>query len=279
MSTDKIIKALEKLPKEVKGNAEALVHKMAEKIEGIGDEAIGWTPPTLKIVQAVSARSKLPKGTGIGDLILGEQILQKPVNAIPLRLWDTRQYWSPDQTEAKLLCSSHDAVIGYIGKYCKDCEFAKYDEEAKKSPCNKSKTVLTITADLSQIFLINFSKTNYANGLDWISLMKKAGVSPYKRTYALKSQTSQKYKNVESILVDPVGTTPDTYYAFLDALFEKFNLDRKLFLEEFHKSVLERKQHLAIASVAVDDSHLITLSSDTPPPTAEQKTAGTKYAM
>lgn len=278
MSTDKINNAVQKLPKEVKDNALALVKKMDEKIEGIGDEAIDWRPDTLKIVQAVSDRSKLPKGSNIGDLILGENILGKPVNVIPLRVWDTRQYWSPDQTEAKLLCSSHDAVIGYIGQYCKTCQFAKYDEEAKKSPCNKSKTVLAITADLKQVFLMNFSKTNYANGLDWVSLMKKAGVGTYRRTYAVKSQTSQKYKNVESILVDPVGTTPDGYYEFLDALFEKFSADRKIFLDAFHKSVLEKKQNQALLGGG-NDSNLISVNNEVPPPTEQQKEQGTKYQL
>jgi len=109
------------LPEAYKANALALVTRMGEVIEGIGDEPVKWRAGTVKLFQAVSDRSKVPKGTQVGDLVLGENVLPKPTKVMVLRLWDARQYWSPDQNEAKMLCSSPDAELGYIGMYCKQC--------------------------------------------------------------------------------------------------------------------------------------------------------------
>lgn len=263
------------LPKGAKEAALALVGKMGQKISGIGDRDIEWRPDNLKIVQAVSDRSKLPKNANIGALVLGEKVLDQPIGVIPLRIWDTRQYWSPDQTEAKLLCSSPDNVLGYIGKYCKDCEFAKFDVEANRSACNKSKTALVITEDLANVFLINFSKTNYSNGVDFANLMKKAGVATYRRIYSLQTETSKKFKNVEALLVNPKGSTDDKVLDFVELLFNRFSEDRKEHLKVFHEMILNKRQDqvmLGAPADSVPDSHLIEAP-------AENKVVGKQAEM
>ncbi len=155
------------LPEAYKANAEALIARMDEVIDGIGDEPVKWRAGTVKLFQAVSDRTKAPKGTQIGDLILGENVLKTPFGVIPMRSWDARQYWSPDQNEAKMLCSSPDAELGYIGLKCRECPHSKFDEEAKKTECNKIKVVMVLAADCSDIFLINFAKTGYKTGGEW----------------------------------------------------------------------------------------------------------------
>lgn len=269
------------LDKAVQKNAEALLNRMSQKIEGISDRDIDWRPDNLKIVQAVSDRSKLPKNANIGALVLGEKVLDQPTSIIPLRMWDTRQYWSPDQTEAKMLCSSPDAILGYIGKYCKNCEFAQFDKEANRSACNKSKTALVITEDLSAVFLMNFSKTNYSNGVDFSNLMKKAGVAPYRRTYSMKTETSKKFKNVEALIIDGKGYADEKNLTFLEALFSRFTDDRKEHLKVFHEMILAKRQdQLAITGPeeAVVDSNLIE-APKAEPTTEKQVELGKKYKI
>lgn len=269
------------LPKGAADQAKSLMQKMGQKISGIGDKDIEWRPDNLKIVQAVSDRSKLPKNANIGALVLGEKVLDQPIAVIPLRIWDTRQYWSPDQTEAKLLCSSPDNVLGYIGKYCKECEFSKFDVEANRSACNKSKTALVITEDLSTVFLINFSKTNYSNGVDFANLMKKAGVAPFRRVYTLATETSKKFKNVEALLVGTKGYTDEKHLSFLEALFSRFSDDRKEHLKVFHEMILNKRQdQLALAGPddSVPDSNLIEAPVDNKP-TGKQVEMSKKYSM
>lgn len=265
------------LPGVIKTNAEALVARMGEVIEGIGDRPVEWRPENLKVVQGTSDRTKLPKKAVIGSMVVGDKILENPTKVIPIRMWDTRQYWSPDQNEAKLLCSSPDAEIGYIGKKCRDCEFSKFDEEAKKSPCGKSKTAMAISEDLSEIFVINFSKTNYSTGRDWAGLMKKAGVATYRKVYELRTETSKQYKNVEVMVVEPAGGIDTDSLAFLEEMFRKVSTDRKAHLEMFHKLVLENKQNQVQLEAPAEDTVLLEHKPEAA--SGEQESMSQKYSL
>jgi hypothetical protein len=240
---EKLQELAAKLPKEVKDNAAKLVQRMGEKIEGIGDRPIEWKPENLRVVQAMSDRSKLPKAAQIGSIIIGENVVEMPFEHIPLRMWDMRQYWSPDKDEAKMLCSSPDAKLGYIGKECRQCEYGQFNTETNRSECNKGKTVVCIAANLSVIFLVTFTKTNYKNGMDYATLMRKAGVAPYKRLYQLKTQPNQKHKNVESLVATTENkSTPEAYIAFLEELFTRVGQDREVHLKKFYEIVLEKNR-------------------------------------
>lgn len=231
------------LPKEVKDNALTLVERMGEVIEGLGDRPIEWRPETLKLVQGTSDRGKLPKGANIGSIILGEDIMEQPVKVIPLRVYTTRQYWNPDPEQAQMLCSSPDGEVGYRYGNCRLCPFSKFDTENNRSQCNKTLTVLSVTADLKRAFFSNFSKTNYANGTDWQKLMRTAGVAPYKRFYELSSETSKKSKNVESLKAEPVpqGKVEGPLLNFVEELFKVSGDDRKESLKRFYEIVEANK--------------------------------------
>lgn len=233
------------LPESHKANAQALIERMEAVVEGIGDEPIRWRALLLKLIQATSDRSKLPKGVGAGDFMLGEDKVDQPLPIIPLYIGNARQYWSPDKDEAKMLCSSPDAKMGYIGKECAKCEFSQFNEETRKSECSKIKHMLVIKADFSDIFAINFAKTNYAVGTEFESLMKKAGVAPYRRVYHLSSKTNSKYKNVESFVIEPAPAAEKNVAPelvdFLKELFEVVRQDRKDNLDKFYEIIELRR--------------------------------------
>lgn len=248
---ENLIELAKALPDSHRNNALDLLEVMGSTIEGISDKPIEWRPPMLKLVQAMTDRSKLPKGANIGSLILGEEIIESPVEIIPIRGWDSRQFWSPDKDDASIICQSPDAVTGYKGS-CRECPHSKFDEEAKKSDCSKSKTFLVITADFSKIFTIQFTKTNYSNGMDWVALQKKAGVTSWKRVYRLASEPSKKVKNVEAIVVSAIedrdkSRTPDALWAFLEALFRRVDEDRKEHLLAFAQNQQQRAGNNALA--------------------------------
>jgi hypothetical protein len=242
----------------LKENAENLVERMGEVIEGIGDKPIEWRPGMLKLVQGTSDRSKLPKGTGIGDFVLGEEKVETPFKVIPLMAWTSRQMWDPNPDNAKMVCNSPDGTVGWAFGDCKVCPNGKFDQEANKSACNKQITVLVVSADLKEVFTVNFAKTNYMNGVDWQGLMKKAGVAPYKRLYNLSSQTSTKNKNVELIKAEPVTgeKVEGEVLAFVEELFRRSNTDRKEMLVKFHEYV-KTKKTAAPALEAAPDVQLI----------------------
>lgn len=245
MNLDSLKQLAAALPDGYKANAQALLERMESVIEGIGDEPIRWRPLLLKLIQATTDRSKLPKGTGAGDFMLGEDKVDQPLKVIPITIGNVRQYWSPDQNEAKLLCSSPDAKVGYLGYDCGKCQFSQFNEETRKSECSKVKQMLVIAADFSDIFTINFAKTNYAIGTEFETLMKKAGVAPYRRIYQLSAKTNAKYKNVESYVVEPAPgnekNVPLELVDFLKELFEVVRQDRKESLDKFYEIIEVRR--------------------------------------
>jgi len=247
MDTTTLIAATEGLPEELKANALALVDTMSTLVEGIGDEGMAWKPPFLRLVQGTTDRSSIPKGTGIGDFVLGESKLDKPLEFIPLRLWTARQYWNPDQTKSNMLCWSPDALLGYVGVECKTCPFQVWKEDAagnSGADCGKVLGLLAITTDLSKIFTVNFAKSSYTAGMELQSAMKKAGVTSYLRQYGLTAVTSPKAKAIEifkvEVLDDKKRRTPPELVPFLKALFDIATADRKASIEAFYTDARAR---------------------------------------
>lgn len=251
------------LPDSHRENALALIEEMSAVIEGIGDEPQTWKPPFLRLVQGTTDRSNIPKGTAIGDMLLGEQKLEQPFKFIPLRMWDARQYWDPDQTNARMLCWSPDAKLGYIGANCKGCPHAEWKEEGGND-CGKIKSSLCISADLRTVFNLNFSKSGYSAGMDFSTLLKKAAVTPYARTYGLSSKTSAKAKNVEILSVEPLDEksrkTDVALLEFLKELFDMVGADRKIMLDGFYEAATARKERLALQAPTSDSN--LTLSNE-----------------
>lgn len=256
---EKLAELAATLPAEVQESAQLLVERMGEVIEGIGDKDVEWRPEILKLVQGTSDRSKLPKGAAIGSIVHGEEVMDQPFQVIPLRSWISRQYWDPNPDNAKMLCNSPDSKVGYMFGECRSCQYSKFSEEENKSQCNKTVTVLCIAADLSKVFTVNFSKTNYANGNDWLTLQKKAGVAPYKRIYSLNSETSKKAKNVEVLVASPGTMVPKEHLPFLEELFTLIGNDRKTSLETYYKIIEERKKNNP-ALEAPSNTVLLTVS-------------------
>lgn len=238
---EKLAELAQGLPAKLKDNALALVEQMGQVIEGIGDKPTVWRPGTAKIVQGTSDRSKLPKGTNIGSIVIGEDVEQQPFSVIPLRSWYSRQMWDPNPDNARILCSSPDAITGFAHGECKNCQYGKFDTEANRSACNRSVTVLAISADLKKIFTLNFTKTNYVNGTDWVKLMRNANVAPYKKDYALNTETSKKSKNVEVLIASNGNTVDAKLYPFLEELAKLVHEDRTTSLASFYEYVKNRK--------------------------------------
>lgn len=255
---------------------------MGQKIEGIGDEAIEYRAPMSRVVQPSSDRSKLPKSAGIGTILIDDRVAEQPVKVIPLRMWDSRQLWSPDKDEAKVLCYSPNGKLGSKYGLCKDCSFGKYDPEANRSACNKGKTFMNITADLTTLFVTSFYKTNYKFGTDWSKKMAKAGVAPFKRIYEMTTETSKEYKNVESLLVnipDKVTdqSTPAEYVPFLEGLFNKITDDREAYLKRFEEMVNSRPQNNAMLEDKTTSGEVIPALESAP--TADQVDKAKSYQL
>jgi len=235
----------EALPAAYRVNANSLLDKMGAVIEGIGDDGIEWKPPFLRLVQGTTDRSSIPRGTGIGDFVIGESAVERPLKFIPLRLWQGRQYWNPDQTKSNMLCYSPDAKVGSFGDDCRACPYARWEGE-EKAACTKVYGILGLTADMSELFTANFAKSSYGAGMDLHKYMKQAGVDPYRRMYGLTSATSSTAKNIEVFKVEALSdkerNTDQAVLPFVRALFDYTGASRKALVEAFYLEVENKKQ-------------------------------------
>ncbi len=282
MNVDNLIPLANELPDEVRQNALDLLERMSSTLEGIGDGDIEWKPPILRVLQATSDRSGLAKGISIGDMVLGDEKLDAPFPVIPLRLWDSRTMWSPDKDDTRILCWSPDAILGVTGVACKGCKHQVFDPVENKVDCSKSKTFLVMSADFRHIFQINFSKTNYVNGMDWTTLLKKAGVATHRRMYTLHTEPSKKSKNVEALLAVPVslpeGNVPVEYRAFLEALFMQVSEDRKAHLEDFRVIASTRAEQTRLSGPSEESSQGL-IEGTVEAPSTEQAEQAQKYTL
>lgn len=281
MDVSNLVELASALPESVSQNALDLLERMSATVEGIGDGDIEWKPPILKVVQATTDRSSLPKGTSIGDLVIGDEKIEQPLTVIPLRLWDSRQMWSPDKDDSRVLCWSPDAMTGITGQACKTCPHQVFNTEENRVDCTKNKSVMSISADLRHIFISNFSKTNYSNGMEWQGLMKKAGVSPYRRLYDLNTEASKKHKNVEALIATPValpaGNIAEELKPFIEALFTMVSENRKEHLIQFKEMASARASQLALNAPTEDPQGLIEAQAE--PASSTQSDMGTKYTL
>ncbi len=240
----------DKLESPLKENAASLVVRMGEVVEGIGDTPIHWRPDNLRLVQATSDTSKLPSDARIGSIVVGEDVIPQPFKVIPLKLHHTRQYWDPNPDNAQILCSSQDAKYGSRYGECRQCPYAVFDETTNKSQCNKTITVLTIDDQLKNLFFINFSKTNYRNGMDWEGLMRQAKTSPFKRTYSITSEVSKTSKNARVLKAEPITGVKNegALLDFLEELYNRAVSDRTEMLDRFYEYVKSRTAAAALAA-------------------------------
>lgn len=256
---EQLVAIAQNLPENVRENALNLLERMSEVIEGIGDDrVIGWQPKHLKVVQPTTDRTRLPKGSSIGSMILGEEIQDNPIGVIPLRSFESRIMWSPVKDDDTVLCKSPDGKVGQKGN-CRNCPHSVFDESVGRSDCAKQKNLILIKEDLSDIFYVAFSKTNYSFGKDWEDVMKKAGCSPFKRRYKLFTEDSKKAKNVVAVFAERYSDKVDEnkvaaeIVPFVEALAKQVGLDREEYLAKF-REYLETVASRANAAVGYEDS-------------------------
>lgn len=270
MDTTKLTAALETLPDSYKEKATTLIERMGTVVEGVGDGGIEWRAPFLRLVQGTTDRSTIPRGTAIGDFVIGENRVERPLSFIPLRLWEARQYWNPDQTKNNTLCFSLDSKVGQYGDVCKTCPYSQW-VEGEGAACGKTINIYGIASDLSELFTVTFAKSSYSAGMELTSYLKRAGVDPYRRQYNLTALTSTKAKNIEVLKVDlltdeKLRRTPEGVLPFLKALFDIISADRKTGVEAFYLEVDRKKSSgLALPKPVVADSPLLETSVPSDP--------------
>lgn len=231
-----------------RNNAQGLLQRMTEVIEGGGDRVITWTPTQVKVLQALSNMDNIqadnPKDVAVGALVAGGRVLPNGVRVVPLMFYSSRSLWDPNKDNPVKLCNSPDAKTGWKYGDCKACNFGNSKEEGKAPPCNKEQTFLAIAEDLSDVYRVTFAKSQYRNGMEWGKEITASRTHPYKRTYSLHGESHEKNKKIKVIKakledVRVTVTSPDVL-PFLEALHRKNVDDRKAYLDAYSKSTEQR---------------------------------------
>jgi hypothetical protein len=232
------------LPNHHRDNATALLNKMAHVhvIEGLGDdpEKAEWQPRNLKLVQALSDRSKFQKGTPNGALVLGGAVQEQPMRVIPLLVWNTRYMQFTDQNETNFICASPDGKASYSGVVCNTCPHYKCNENSKKSVCSASYEFLVIKSNLTDIFKIIFTKSSYRIGRSWKDNIKKDGRQMFDRQYSLRTETNAKSNHAISFRY--YCEVPEEIKKFVQAVSNHYIHDRMVKMHLLRsKTIVERK--------------------------------------
>lgn len=149
--------------------------------------------------------------------------------------------WHPDTDRDEIICQSPDAKQGFKYGNCKDCENGKWIE-GEGVRCNKTKNFICVTSDLTDVFVVNFSKSRYAMGMDWEKRMRGMKTHPYRHMYSLEAGPHPKYKKVFSITANVMSDdVPADALPFLEALFNRISDDREESVRRFYESLQNRQ--------------------------------------
>ena len=224
-------------------NALALLGRMQEVIEGVGDRPITWQPKLVKVLQALSKTDDILGNAKPGAIVAGNEVVPNGSEVIPLMTWTSRSMWDPNKDSNRKLCSSPDGKMGFAHGLCQKCPFSRSDEGIP--PCNKEQAFLMIRRDFSDMWRLTFHKTQYRDGKDWSDNIKNSRTHPYKRVYALNGADYEKKKQIKTVKASLLdikdNAIPADELAFLEALYHKQLNDRKIYLERYHEYV-ESKQ-------------------------------------
>lgn len=266
-------------------NALRLLQDMQTEIEGIGDRPVRWHPGFIRVVQATTDMSKVPDGATLGSLVWDNKA-QKELRIIPLISYENRAMWDPDPNKNQMLCSSPDAKVGTQYGECRKCPFQVFDTEKNRSACSKQVTFQVLAPDFSNVGQVQFQKTSFMNGKNWITALRTLRTYPYTHSFNLVTEKSTKVKNVNLLKHDNAErvTYGEGEQEFVAELYRFFHHGREDFLKAFHEAKAERTALLASqtpaqlehASAASEEEGTTLL---TPPQEASVSDEAKKYDM
>ena len=248
-----------------RNNALALLSRMTEVIEGVGDRPITWQPKLVKVLQALSKTDGISGNAKPGALVAGSEVVPNGSEVIPLMTWTSRSMWDPDKDSNRKLCSSPDGKVGYAHGNCRQCPFGNSDKPGVPPPCNKEQAFLLIRRDFSDMWRLTFHKTQYRDGKDWSDLIKNSRTHPYKRAYAVSGADYEKKKSIKTIkasLLDVKEEIPADELAFLEAMYFKQLNDRKIYIENYHEYVEKRLTDNDTPALENDNSSKLGFDGD-----------------
>lgn len=249
---------LRALPAEMQHHVRNLLAEMSPNQVGLEEMDARWTPPNVKVRQAVS--TDMPQNVNLGELYTDDgQVLGKQFEFIPLYMYPTHLKF--DQNESSPSCRSEDAKTSIYGDICKECPDEPF-KNGQPTACNRYRNVFVFDAQLKRIYRIAFGKTGAKTGSKLQKYMKASGNEPWRRIYSLESvqksrQTGQGTYYVLNVVATGKEISDDARLGVAKFFHEQIKTVRAAVLEAV-------RARMAAAGKAVGQPHGTATTASVP---------------
>lgn len=259
----------EAISADTKTKIQQLVEQANPIKPGMEEVVTTWTVPRAVLCQPTTNDPKKPESARPGDIFTSTgQLIERPLPLIPLYFNEENIMFK--QGEKAPECAAPDAKIGLPYGQCGTCPHLPLGKQnggrgqQKKTACQNQIVVAFLTADLQQIYMVQFGKTSRSAGSALIGLAKGQPF-PWKQSYLLSSVKETGDLGVYYIYkIEPTGkdNTPEAQKV-AKALSELYQATRKKMLGEYYYRVATSEQSAVVAeSDFVDDNKLESANLD-----------------
>jgi len=224
----------------IKEKVQALMELANPNKPGMEEITTTWTLPRVSIAQPTTQSAAKPESAKAGDMFTSSgTLLERPFGLIPLWFHEENIMFKTGEKAPE--CSSMDGKLGSAYGACTSCPHLPFGKqnggrgEQKKTECQSQIVVTALSADLTQVYSVQFAKTSRSAGNALISLAKSHAF-PWKQSYLLS--TEKKVGDLGTYYIykiEPTGKDNSAEAAKVaKALSELFGANRKTAVGDYY---------------------------------------------
>jgi len=246
----------------VKEKVQALIELANPNKPGMEEINTTWTLPRVSIAQPTTQSAAKPDSAKPGDMFTSAgALLERPHGIIPLWFHEENIMFKTGEKAPE--CSSMDGKLGSAYGACASCPHLPFGKQnggrgdQKKTECQNQIVVTALSADLSQVYSIQFAKTSRSAGNALISLAKSHPF-PWKQSYLLS--TEKKVGDLGTYYIYKIEPTGKDNAADVlkvaKSLSELFGANRKTAIGDYYLRAGGASQAAVLAESSVDPAKL-----------------------
>lgn len=251
--------------------------------EGMDEVNLSWTVPRIQIAQPTTQSTAKPESTKPGGLFTTSgATLETPFPFMPIYFNYENIMFTEGQKAPE--CYSPDAKLGSPYGVCKTCKFLPFGQQnegrgdQQKTDCQNQIVVAIMAMDLSQVYLVQFSKTSRGAGSALMSLAK-AQAFPWKQSYLLSTEKKTEAKGTYYVYkIEPTGKNTSDDAVKIGRVFSQlYQANRKRFIGDFYlrgaaSAAVAVAGEQAFNGSALDAGLDVEPDLNTPPPPVSSST-------